>query len=71
MELKFLEENHVNKTRESKGAIFVTTGIFKIKGFKFQLKVCSRSHDLLIMSMNFRDIVVLNIQSTDYHYIIS
>ena len=45
--------------------IFVTIGIFLIKGFKFQPNVCNRCHDLLIMSVDIRDIAILNIKSTD------
>ena len=39
--------------------------------FKFQPNVCNRCHDLLMMSMNFSDIAILNIKSDDYRCIIS
>ena len=34
---------------------------FLNKGFNFQPNVCNRCHGLLIMSMNFSDIAILNI----------
>ena len=39
--------------------------------FKFQLSDCNRCHDLLMMSMNLCDIVVLNIKDPDYRCIVS
>ena len=44
---------------------------FLNKGFKFQPNVCSRCHNLLMVSMNLCDIAVLNIKGSDYHCIIS
>ena len=38
---------------------------------KFQPNVCSRCHDLLMMSMSITDITILNIKSSDYRCIIS
>ena len=38
---------------------------------KFQPNVCSRCHDLLMMSMNLSDISILNIKGSDYRGIIS
>ena len=52
------ERIDVNKTSASKEHVFVTIGIFLIKGFKFQPNVCNRCHDLLIMSVNIRDIAI-------------
>ena len=54
-----------------KSVIFVTIGIFLNKGFKFQRYVHSRYHDLLVMSMNLRDIAILKNKNTDYHCIIN
>ena len=39
--------------------------------FKFQPNVCSRCHDLLMMSVNLSDIAILNIKGSDYWCIIS
>ena len=40
-------------------------------GIKFQPIVCSRCFDLLIMSMNPRDIAILNVRGSDYRCIVS
>ena len=45
--------------------------VFLDKGFKFQPDVCNRCHDLLMMSMNLRDIAILNFKGADYCCIIS
>ena len=39
--------------------------------FKFQPSVCNRRHNSLMISVNFSDIVILNIKGTDYLCIIS
>ena len=39
--------------------------------YKFQANVCNRCHDLLMMSINFCDIAILNIKGPDYRCIIS
>ena len=44
---------------------------FLNNGFKFQPYLCNRCHDLLMMSMNFKDIAVLKIKNTDYRCIIT
>ena len=40
-------------------------------GFTFQPNTCNRCHDLLMMSMNLRDIAILNIKESNYCCIIS
>ena len=39
--------------------------------FKFQTNVCNRSHHLLMMSMSFNNIAILNIKGSNYRRIIS
>ena len=39
--------------------------------FNFQANGCNICHDLLIMSINFSDIAVLNIKGSDYRRIIN
>ena len=51
----------VNKTNKSKECDNCHYWYFLSKGFKFQPIICNRCHDLLIMSMNLGDIVILNI----------
>ena len=38
---------------------------------EFQPDVCNRSHDLLMMSMNLRNISILNIKGSSYRCMIS
>ena len=61
----------VNQTNESKECDIYHYWYFSNKGFQFQPNVCNRCHDLLMMSLNFSDIAIINIKSADYHCIIS
>ena len=61
----------VNKTSESKECDICHYWYFLNKVFKFQIFVYIRCHDLLLMSMNFSDIAVLNIKSANYRCTIS
>ena len=59
------------KTSASKECDISHYWYFLNKGFKFQPNVCNRCHYLLMMSMNFSNIAILNIKSADYRCIIS
>ena len=61
----------VNKTSESKQCNVCQYWYLLNKGFKFQPKICNRCHNLLMMSMNLRDIAILNFKDSDYCCIIS
>ena len=65
------EGTDVNKTSESKQCDICHYWYFLNKDFKFQPNACNRYHDLLMKSMNLSDIVILNIKSANYYYIIS
>ena len=65
------EKIDVNKTSELKQCDICHYWYFLNYSFKFQRNVCNRCHDLLMISMNLRNIVVLNIKGFDYHCIIS
>ena len=65
------EETGVNKTSESKECDICHYLYFLNKGFKYQLFPSNRCPDLLIVSMKFSNIYILNIQNDDYHCIIS
>ena len=56
----------VNKRSKSKECDISHYWFFLNKGFKFQPCVWNRCHDLLMMSMNLNDIVILKIKNTDY-----
>ena len=61
----------VNKTSELKECNICYYSYFSHKCFKFQPNICNRCHDLLLMSMNFTDITVLNIKGSNFGCIIS
>ena len=65
------EKTDVNKTSKLKQCDICYYWYFLNYSFKFQRKVCNRCHDLLMMSMNLSNIVILNIKGFDYHCIIS
>ena len=62
IESTFLKELMLTKQVHQKSAIFVTIGIPNI---------CNRCHDLLMISINLNDIVILNIKGSNYCCIIS
>ena len=70
IELTFLQELMSVKQVHQKSVILATISIFN-EGFKFQLNVCSKCHDLLILFMNLSDITILNIKDSYSRYIIS
>ena len=61
----------VNKTSASKKCDVCHYWYFLNNSFKVQVNACNASHDLLMMSMNISDIVILNIKGSDYYCIIS
>ena len=61
----------VNKISASKECDIYHYWYFLNKGFKIQPNVCNRCYDLLMMSINLSDIVILNIKSVEYGCIIS
>ena len=56
----------VNTTSASKEYDTCHYWYFLNYSFKFQLHVCNRCHDLLIISMNISNIAILNIKGSDY-----
>ena len=65
------EGTDVNKRSASKECVICHYWYFLNYSFKFQTNVCNRCYDLLMMSMNFSDIAILNIKGSDYRCIIS
>ena len=57
----------INKTRQCDIFHYLH---FLNKGFKFQLCVHHRCHDLLMISMNLNNIYILNIKNDNYSCII-
>ena len=71
IELTLLTELMLIKQAHQKGAMFCHYWYFLNYSFNFQPNVCNRSHNLLMMSLNVSDIVILNIKGSDYCCIIS
>ena len=67
----FPKELMLIKQANQKAVIFVAVGIFLNKRFKFQIYICKRCHDLLMISVNLSNIVILNIKRPDYCCIIN
>ena len=61
----------INKTSASKECGICRYWYLLNYGSTFQPNVCNRCHDLLMLSMNLSNIVILNIKGCDYHCIIS
>ena len=61
----------VKKTSPSKECDVCHCWYFLNYSFKFQPNVCNRRHNLLMMCIILSDIAILNIKSSDYHYITS
>ena len=60
----------VNKTSESKKFDICHYFYFLDKGFKCHSDVCNGCHDVLMISKNFSNIAILNINLADYCCII-
>ena len=61
----------VNKTSSSKECDIYHYLYFLDKGSNFQPHVSNGCHEVLMMSMNFNDITILNIHGVEYHCVIS
>ena len=61
----------VSKIRSSKEGDIFQYWCFLNYSFKFQLNLCNRCPDLLMMSINLSDILILNIKGSFYRSIIS
>ena len=61
----------VNKISASKECDICHYWYFLNFRFNLQQNVCNRCQDLLMMSMNLRDVAILNIKGSDYCCIIS
>ena len=60
-----------NKKSTSRECIICHYLYFLYKEFNFQPAACNGFHDLLMMSLNFIDIAILNIHYVDYRCIIN
>ena len=61
----------LNKTSASEECDICHYWYFLNYSFKFQPNVCNRCHDLLMVSINLSNMVILNIKYSDFRCIIS
>ena len=61
----------VNKTNAENERIICRYWYFLDNGFKFQLDVCNRCQDVLMLSINLNDTAILNIPGFDYRCILN
>ena len=62
------EGTDVNKTSASKECDICHYWYFSDYKFKFQPNVCNNCHGLLMMSVNPRDVAILNMKGSDYWF---
>ena len=60
----------INKTSTSKECILCHYWYFKDLGFKFELHVCNKCHDVLMTAYELEDIEILNEKDLDYRCIL-
>ena len=65
------EGNDFNKASTSKECDVCHYWYFVNYTFTFQANVCNNCHDLLVMTENLSDIVILNTKGFDYRCVIS
>ena len=68
---KIIVYERLDKRSSSKEFGICHCWYFLDERFKFELNVCNSCHDVLRMSVNFKDIVILNINDADYCCIIN
>ena len=59
-----------NKTSASKECMLCHYWYFNDVGFKFELHVCNKCHDVLMTAYELQNIAILNAKAVDYRRII-
>ena len=55
-----------NKTSASEECMLCDYWYFKDVGFKFEPRVCSKCHDVLIAAYELKNIAILNVKGVDF-----
>ena len=66
--LSISEGIEIKKTSASKECMLCHYWYFKNFGFKFELHVCSKCHDVLMTAYEFKSIAILNEKGVDFRY---
>ena len=59
-----------NKTSASKECMLCHYCYFKDGGFKFELHVCNKCHDVLMSTYELKNIAILNVKGVDFRCIL-
>ena len=59
-----------NKTSASKECMLCHYWYFKDVGFKFELHVCNKCHDVLVTAYELKNIVILSVKGVDFRCIL-
>ena len=60
----------INETCASKEYMLCHYWYFKNIGYKFELHVCNKCHDVLMTAYELQNIAILNVKAVDYRRII-
>ena len=69
IELTFPKVLILTRQLHQKSVLFITTGIFLDKGFRFQPTASNGCHDMFMILINLNDIATWNIDGVDYRCI--
>ena len=64
------EGTDINKTSASKECELCHYWFFKDTGFKFEVHVCNKCHDLLTRAYSFKNIAILNVKGATFRCIL-
>ena len=59
-----------NKTSASKGCMLCHYWYFKDVGFKFEPRVCSKCHDVLMAAYELKNTSILNVKGVDFRWLL-
>ena len=59
-----------NKTNASKECMLCNYLYFKDVGFKFELHVCNKCHDVLMTAYELKNIAIFNVKGVDFRCIL-
>ena len=68
--ISFSEGIDVNKTSVPKQCMLCHYWYFKDIGFRFELHVCNKCHDVLMTAYELKNIAILNVKGADFRYFV-
>ena len=64
--IDILKEIDINKTSTSKECMLCHYWYYENVGFKFEVHVCNKCHDVLMTAYELKNIAILNVKGVDY-----